>query len=83
MPFFARLARPARNVAVLMRRPEMILFLPALTLAAFWFGGERVLVLVALGAPLVFAMAGAFQQVEPKPRSCPMRWGGLGCAPNW
>ena len=78
MPFFARLARPARNVAVLMRRPEMILFLPALTLAAFWFGGERVLVLVALGAPLVFAMAGAFQQVEAAVPVLPDALGGLG-----
>ena len=77
MPFFARLARPARFVAVVMRRPEMILFLPAVTLAAFWFGGERVLVLVALGAPLVFAIAGAFQQGEAAP-ALPDSLGGLG-----
>ena len=46
----ARLVRPARSLAGMMRRPEMILFLPAITLAAFWFGGERLLVMVALGA---------------------------------
>ena len=44
-----------------LRRPELMVFLPALTLAAFWFGGERALVMVALAAPLVFALAGAFR----------------------
>lgn len=42
------------------RRPELMVFLPAVTLAAFWIGGERMLILVALGAPMLFAMAGAF-----------------------
>ncbi len=75
--FAARLLRAARGLAALMRRPEMILFLPAITLAAFWFGGERVLVLVALGAPLVFALAGAFRQADPLP-ALPDALGGLG-----
>lgn len=38
-----------------------MVFLPAVTLAAFWTGGESVLVLVALGLPLLFAFAGAFR----------------------
>jgi diguanylate cyclase len=42
------------------RRPELMVFLPAVTLAAFWIGGERMLILVALGTPMLFAMAGAF-----------------------
>lgn len=75
---FARLARPARSIALLMRRPETILFLPAITLAAFWFGGERMLVLFALGAPLLFAFAGAFQQSETVAASLPDALGGLG-----
>lgn len=74
----SRLARPARHLAALMRRPELILFLPAITLAAFWFGGERVLVLVALGAPLLFAMAGAFHTAESPGIALPDAWGGLG-----
>lgn len=74
----ARLFRSARSILALMRRPEMILFLPAVTLAAFWFGGERVLVMVALGAPLVFALAGAFHQVEPTTPALPDALGGLG-----
>ena len=77
MSFVRKLARPARLTFELMRRPEMILFLPAITLAAFWYGGERVLVLVALGAPLVFAMAGAFQQSDPAP-ALPDALNGLG-----
>ncbi len=43
------------------RRPELMVFVPAVTLAAFWLGGERILVLTALGAPLFFAIGGAFR----------------------
>lgn len=38
-----------------------MVFLPAVTLSAFWLGGEQVLILVALGLPLLFAFAGAFR----------------------
>jgi EAL domain-containing protein (putative c-di-GMP-specific phosphodiesterase class I) len=48
-------------------RPESMVFLPAITLAAFWLGGERALVITALGAPLVFAMGGAFRILPPEP----------------
>ncbi len=68
----------ARTVVFLVRRPEMILFLPAITLAAFWFGGERFLVMVALGAPLVFALAGAFHQADDVGPALPDAFGGLG-----
>ena len=44
-----------------LRRPELMVFVPAVTLAAFWLGGERILILTALGTPLVFAIAGAFR----------------------
>ncbi len=40
------------------RRPEFLIFLPAITLAGFWLGGERVLLLLALGLPLLFAVTG-------------------------
>ncbi len=49
------------SVGTYLRRPELMVFLPAATLAAFWLGGEQILVLVALGLPLVFALAGAFR----------------------
>ena len=45
----------------LFRRPELMVFIPAATLAAFWLGGERMLVLTALAAPLLFAIGGAFR----------------------
>ncbi|WP_309667770.1 bifunctional diguanylate cyclase/phosphodiesterase [Tabrizicola sp.] len=35
------------------RRTEVLVFLPALTLAAFWIGGEGALLMIALGLPLV------------------------------
>lgn len=38
------------------RRPEFLVFLPAITLAGFWMGGESVLLLLALGLPLLFAV---------------------------
>lgn len=50
-----------------LRKPEWMVFLPAATLAAFWIGGERVLILVALATPLVFAIAGAFRFDTPGP----------------
>ncbi len=59
------LIRPIRagvgRLAVTLRRPQLMVFLPALTLAAFWLGGEQALLLLALGVPLVFAIAGAFR----------------------
>ncbi|MBD3764918.1 MAG: GGDEF domain-containing protein [Rhodobacterales bacterium] len=41
------------------RRPETMVFVPAATLAAFWLGGERALILMALGLPLLLALASA------------------------
>ena len=38
--------------------PQALAFLPALTLAAFWLGGEATLILAALGLPLLFVFAG-------------------------
>lgn len=48
-----------RVLGAFLRRSEIFVFLPALTLAAFWLGGERVLILTALGAPLAFALTGS------------------------
>ena len=50
-----------RWIAGHLRRPEWLVFLPAATLGAFWIGGEGWLLLVAMGAPILFAMAGAFR----------------------
>lgn len=40
------------------RREEFLIFLPALALAGFWLGGEQVLILLAIGLPVAFAIAG-------------------------
>lgn len=40
--------------------PHVLAFLPALALAGFWLGGESVLLLVALGVPVLFSLAGGF-----------------------
>ena len=50
-----------RWIVAQLRRPELMVFVPAVTLAAFWLGGERMLILTALGAPMLFAIAGAFR----------------------
>lgn len=44
-----------------LRRPEVLAFLPALTLTAYWLGGEKHLLVVALGVPLLFALSGVFR----------------------
>ncbi|PZQ96620.1 MAG: diguanylate cyclase [Cereibacter sphaeroides] len=54
----------------MLRRPEAMAFLPALTLAAFWFGGEAMLILTALGLPLLLAIVGSMAGPKnPKPAS--------------
>ncbi len=60
-PFWGIVAQAVQWTLSLFRRPELMVFIPALTLAAFWLGGERMLVLTALGAPLFFAIGGAFR----------------------
>jgi diguanylate cyclase (GGDEF)-like protein len=44
-----------------LKRPEWLVFLPAASLAAFWFGGEGWLMLVAIAAPVALALGGAFR----------------------
>lgn len=38
--------------------PQILAFLPALTLAAYWIAGETALIVVALGLPVLYAMSG-------------------------
>ncbi|MGI9369549.1 MAG: EAL domain-containing protein, partial [Ruegeria sp.] len=46
--------------------PPILAFVPALSLASFWLGGEVALATVALGVPLIFAGAGAFGHWNPQ-----------------
>ena len=65
-----------------LRKPELMVFIPALTLAAFWVGGERLLIITALGAPLLFAVAGAFRFSNGTSVSVPDALGGLAMRPQ-
>ena len=73
----SNLIRALQPIGVQLRKPEWIVFVPALTLAAFWLGGEQTLILVALGAPMVFAIAGAFRLHDGGPAELPDALAGL------
>lgn len=53
--FFDRLIH---NLKAILGGPSALAFVPALSLGAFWIGGERALVATALGLPLLFAGTG-------------------------
>jgi diguanylate cyclase (GGDEF)-like protein len=60
--------RRARRVArQALNGPQALAFVPAVTLAAFWLGGEAWLLLVALGLPLAHAMSGMFSTFTLEP----------------
>ena len=54
------LKRAHRRVAMIIFGPSALAFLPALSLAAFWLGGEQALLAVAAGLPLVYLVCGGF-----------------------
>jgi len=60
VPLSGSLARFRNRIMPVLTGPPMLAFLPAMTLGAFWLGGEGALVLVALGLPLMFSLIGAF-----------------------
>ena len=45
--------------------PQLLAFLPAMTLGAYWFGGEGFLIIFALVLPAAFAVAGVFSGTGP------------------
>lgn len=55
----------AMRVAAQLRRPEMLAFLPAAMLAAYWFGGEGALLAAALALPVGFAVMRANPPAAP------------------
>ena len=48
------------GLRTLLTGPQLLAFLPALTLGAFWLGGEGALLLIALVMPVGFALAGLY-----------------------
>ncbi len=59
-PLSGPLTRFRKQIKPVLTGPPILAFLPALTLGAFWLGGETALVIAALGLPLVFAFGGVF-----------------------
>lgn len=51
---------PRRLLAALAEGPQAMAFLPAVTLAAFWLGGEPFLLVAAVVIPALFAVGGIF-----------------------
>jgi diguanylate cyclase len=47
-------------VAAVFRPPQVLAFLPAITLAAYWFGGEALLLGAAIAVPALYAASGLF-----------------------
>ena len=58
------LAHVRKRIVPVLLGPPLLAFLPALTLATFWMGGEAALLIVALGLPLVFAAMGGFAHLR-------------------
>jgi EAL domain-containing protein (putative c-di-GMP-specific phosphodiesterase class I)/GGDEF domain-containing protein len=58
-------ALPRRLAAALAGGPQVMAFLPALTLAAYWFGGEPYLLVTAVLIPAIFAAGGLFTLARP------------------
>ncbi|HSG39690.1 MAG TPA: GGDEF domain-containing protein, partial [Thermoanaerobaculia bacterium] len=51
---------PRRLAAALAGGPQVMAFLPAITLAAYWLGGEPYLLVTAVVIPALFAAGGLF-----------------------
>lgn len=56
------LARFRRTILPILSGPPILAFLPAITLGAYWLGGEAALMLAAFALPLVYAAAGMFER---------------------
>lgn len=57
------LARLRQTLAPALFGPPVLAFLPALTLATYWLGGEAALLSVALGLPVLIAAVGGFSKL--------------------
>ena len=75
LPNSRLLQRTRDGISQVVFGPPMLAFLPAMTLGAFWFGGERALMVVALGLPVLLALLGGFARAA---RTTPGRDGLTG-----
>ena len=60
-----------RRVGAALRGPQALAFMPALSLGAFWIGGEAWLLATALGLPALYALAGSFTTTDAPPDGAP------------
>ncbi|WP_415234195.1 putative bifunctional diguanylate cyclase/phosphodiesterase [Pseudorhodobacter sp.] len=74
--------RLSTRLGLYLRRPELLVFLPALSLIAFWAGGEGAMMITALGLPVLFAFAGAFRDGDKTDFRLPDSLGGLALRPH-
>ena len=69
------IARSVRSaVLALTGVPQVLAFLPAVTLAAYWFGGEALLLGAAIAVPAVFAASGLLSRMRRARRLDPDPW---------
>lgn len=59
MRIFQYIFQLRSRVLPILMGPPILAFLPAITLGAFWIGGEAALMFTSLALPLMFAFAGA------------------------
>ncbi|MFD3190992.1 putative bifunctional diguanylate cyclase/phosphodiesterase [Sedimentitalea sp. HM32M-2] len=59
-PQSGKLTRLQNRFIPVLTGPPILAFLPAITLGAFWLGGEKALVVASLTLPLLFAVVGVF-----------------------
>lgn len=71
------LSRQLSRVVPVLLGPPLLAFLPAITLGAFWFGGEAALIFTSLALPLAFAFAGAFGSWPAKHSADKTRYTGF------
>lgn len=59
-----KLRAKLRKLRAMLSGPQILAFLPALVLCAYWLGGEALLLVVALGLPVLYALTGEFNRAE-------------------
>lgn len=65
---YSVVTRLQRGVAHVLTSSSALAFLPALSLAAFWFGGEATLIVVSALLPIIFLLCGIVPSFLMVPR---------------
>ncbi len=62
---FLPVLRKASNMPKILTGAQALAFLPAISLASFWFGGELALIVTALAVPLSISLLGLYSKHTP------------------